>query len=166
MIPVATKNKCLMPVIDSAFLSTDDKPCVLQAVEPERFALVDRFYRTQGYKVKCGVSERVFAIADKDEGFIAAARLVPQSSGHYWLRNLLVTSHWRGQGIATGLMQKTLPNLAPHGCYCFALPHLTDFYTALGFVHNPSQCPEDILRTYNTYRTRGRDWVLMGYIQV
>ncbi|MGV8837408.1 GNAT family N-acetyltransferase [Cellvibrio sp.] len=154
-----------MPLIDPALLSTDDTPFVLQPVEPERFALVDRFYRAQGYKVKCAVNERIYAIADNDEGFIAAARLVPQSSGHYWLRNLLVASHWRGHGIATRLIQNVLPDLAPHGCYCFALPHLTGFYTALGFAHNPSHCPEDILRTYNTYRTRGRDWVLMGYIQ-
>lgn len=154
-----------MPVIAPNFLSSVGKPCVFQPVEPVRFALVDRFYRAQGYKVKCGPSERVYAIADTDEGFIATARLVPQSSGHYWLRNLLVASDWRGQGIATGLMQKLLPDLAPYGCYCFALPHLRDFYLALGFAQDPSHCPEDILHTYNTYRTRGRDWVLMGYIQ-
>lgn len=139
-------------------------PLLFQGVDPERFALVDRFYRAQGYKVKCGASERVYIIS-MDGNYIAAARLVPQASGHYWLRNLLVASDWRGQRIATGLMQKLLPDLAPQGCYCFALPHLTDFYTALGFTQFPSHCPEDILRTYNTYRTRGRDWVLMGYIQ-
>jgi len=144
---------------------SSDESCLFEQIEPVRFALVDRFYRTQGYKVKCGMNERVYAIADKNQGFIAAARLVPQSSGHYWLRNLLVASDWRGQGIATGLMQKLLPDLVPYDCYCFALPHLTGFYTALGFIQNPSHCPEDILRTYNTYRTRGRDWVLMGYIQ-
>lgn len=154
-----------MTVIDPTSLSVVNDLCALQLVEPARFALVDRFYRAQGYKVKCGVSERVYAITNNAEGFIAATRLVPQSSGHYWLRNLLVASDWRGQGIATGLMRKLLPDLAPLGCYCFALPHLTNFYTALGFVHNPSHCPEDIFRIYNTYRTRGRDWVLMGYIQ-
>lgn len=153
-----------MPVPDSAVLSVIDGPCV-QPVDPERFALVDRFYRSQGYKVKCGANERVYAIADEAEGFVAAARLVPQSSGHYWLRNLLVASHWRGQGLATRLMQKLLPDLAPRGCYCFALPHLTAFYGALGFTINPAHCPDDILRTYTTYRARGRDWVLMGYCQ-
>lgn len=138
---------------------------LFEVVEAARFALVDRFYRAQGYKVKCAIHERVYVIADSDRSFVAAARLVPQSSGHYWLRNLLVASDKRGQGIATELMQQLLDDLAPHGCYCFALPHLTDFYTALGFAQNPSHCPEDILRTYNTYRTRGRDWILMGHIQ-
>lgn len=146
--------------------AVNEKIGVFQPVAPVRFALVDRFYRAQGYKVKCAANERVFAITHKNDDFIATARLVPQNSGHYWLRNLLVLNEWRGQGIATDLMHKLLVDIAPQGCYCFALPHLTSFYTALGFVQNPSHCPEDILRTYNTYRARGRDWVLMGYIQV
>ena len=166
MIPVTTKNKLSMPVSDQSPPANINEPGVFQLIQPVRFALVDRFYREQGYKVKCGATERVYAIAHEREQFIAATRLVPQSSGHYWLRNLLVASAWRGQGVATGLMQQLLPDLAPHSCYCFALPHLTGFYTALGFIQNPANCPEDIQRTYNTYRSRGRDWVLMGYSQV
>lgn len=135
-----------------------------QKIEPERFGLIDRFYRAQGYKVKCAANEQVYA-AVNEEGIFAAARLVPQQSGHYWLRNLLVASDKRGQGVASRLMQNLLPDLAPQGCYCFALPHLCDFYTALGFVQNPPHCPEDILRTYHVYRNRGRDWLLMGYLR-
>lgn len=154
-----------MSVTNSAHPAAADEALVFQCIEPERFALIDRFYRAQGYKVKCAVSERIYAVVHDSKGFIATTRLVPQTSGHYWLRNLLVANDWRGQGIATKLMQGLLPELAPSGCYCFALPHLTQFYAALGFIQNPSHCPEDILRTYNTYRARGRDWVLMGYIQ-
>lgn len=135
----------------------------LQLIEPVRLALVDRFYRSQGYKVKCGASERVYTFSDESGAFIAAARFVPQSSGHYWLRNLLVTSDWRGCGVATRLMRHLLSDFVSYGCYCFALPHLTGFYTALGFEQNPTHCPDDIARTYQIYRARGRDWVLMGY---
>lgn len=137
-----------------------------QRVAPERFAVVERFYRAQGYKVKCAATERIYGIVDDGGCFIAAARLVPQSSGHYWLRNLLVMSEARGQGVATTLMRQLLPELAPQGCYCFALPHLIHFYTALGFIQHPAHCPGDILGTYNTYRARGRDWVLMGALDV
>lgn len=135
-----------------------------QHIDPTQFALVDRFYRTHGYNVKCNTNERIYSVNNTDI-FIAAVRLVPQRSGHYWLRNLLVASDWRGQGIATGLMQYLMSDLTTQGCYCFALPHLTNFYTALGFIQNPPHCPDDILCTYNTYRARGRDWALMGYIQ-
>lgn len=154
-----------MNVINTASATTTAVNHNFRRLEPIEHALIDRFYRALGYKVKCGANERVYTIPHTTEGFIAAARLVPQHSGHFWLRNLLVANDWRGQGIATRLMQQLLPDLAPKGCYCFALPHLTDFYSALGFATNPSHCPEDILRTYTTYRTRGRDWVLMGYIQ-
>jgi GNAT superfamily N-acetyltransferase len=163
-IPIAIKTNPEMPETDSSppvFDPASAGSLQLQLIEPERLALVDRFYRSNGYKVKCGASERVYAMAEDD--FIAAARLVPQSSGDFWLRNLLVASDWRGRGVASRLMSELLPDLAPQGCYCFALPHLTDFYARLGFTQNPAHCPDDIARTWQTYRNRGRDWVLMGY---
>jgi len=138
-------------------------PCVFEIQLPEHFALVDRFYRSQGYKVKCAANERVYTQTHQGEGFVAAARLVPQQSGHYWLRNLLVKDVWRGQGLATGLMRSMLQDIAPQGCYCFALPHLSVFYEDLGFIHEPADCPDEIVRKFQTYRSRGRDWLLMGY---
>lgn len=138
-------------------------PYVFEIQPPERFALVDRFYRSQGYKVKCAANERVYTQTAEGEGVVAAARLVPQQSCHYWLRNLLVKDTWRGMGLAKGLMSSLLPDIAPQGCYCFALPHLKAFYENLGFIHEPTDCPEDIVAKFQTYRARGRDWLLMGY---
>lgn len=134
-----------------------------QLIEPARLALVDRFYRSHGYKIKCAANEQVFALLDEARDFIAAARFVPQSSGHYWLRNVLVAPQQRGQGLASRLLIASKPGIAPQGCYCFALPHLTEFYRRLDFDLNPSHCPADILANYQKYRSRGRDWVLMGY---
>ena len=70
----------------------------------------------------------------------------------------------RGQGVATLLMQYLLPQIHPQGCYCFALPHLEQFYLRLGFSLQPKHCPADIQQKYEQYRARGRDWLLMGYI--
>lgn len=142
---------------ESAFL--------LLSLEPARLALADRFYRSFGYKVKCAPQERVFVLSSLEGEWIAAARFVPQSSGHYWLRNLLVAPAYRGQGLASRLLNQVKPLLAPRGCYCFALPHLTDFYTRLTFERDPHHCPADIAAIHSRYRTRGRDWVLMGYQQ-
>ncbi|PUA26576.1 MAG: hypothetical protein B0W54_22790 [Cellvibrio sp. 79] len=138
-------------------------PFLFQAIEPARLALVDRFYRNHGYKVKCAVNEQVFVLANAAGDFVAAARFVPQPSGHYWLRNLLVDPQIRGHGLASHLMLECKPRIAPLGCYCFALPHLTEFYYRLGFERNPDHCPADILTNYQKYRARGRDWILMGY---
>ncbi|HEY8941744.1 MAG TPA: GNAT family N-acetyltransferase [Cellvibrio sp.] len=147
---------CDLPQSEIAF------PFFFHAIEPARLALVDRFYRNHGYKVKCAANEQVFVLANAAGDFVAAARFVPQSSGHYWLRNLLVDPQQRGQGLASYLMIECKPRLAPRGCYCFALPHLSGFYQRLGFELNPGHCPADILANYQKYRARGRDWLLMG----
>lgn len=155
----------------SEFLQTPESPVEISfcCEEPERYPLVDRFYRAQGYKVKTAATESVYVIYDTagagdSMGIIAAARLVPQSSGHFWLRNLLVAKDRRGQGLASALLQYLLPLIHPKGCYCFALPHLEQFYDRLGYQLDPHHCPVDIQQKYQQYRARGRDWLLMGYL--
>lgn len=148
------------------FLTTDanSSALVFSAVPVERYALIERFYRAQGYKVRIAQNECIYVVYNAAE-IVAAVRLVPQISGHFWLRNLLVAKTWRAQGVATGLMQYLLAFMQGRGCYCFALPHLQLFYEQLGFGLQPPHCPNDIQQKYQQYRTRGRDWLLMGYIR-
>ncbi|HTF94832.1 MAG TPA: GNAT family N-acetyltransferase [Cellvibrio sp.] len=153
-----------MTVFESV-VSVQLPPYLFQSVAPERYALVDRFYRAQGYKVKCTEQEKLFVLCLPTGELIAAVRLVPQGSGHYWLRNLLVAPEWRNGGLASALLNHLKPAIAPYGCYFFALPHLLGLYQRLDFDRNPSHCPADIAAIYEKYRSRGRDWVLMGYIQ-
>lgn len=138
----------------------------IERVAPERFACIDRFYRAQGHKVKCAPNETVFSLSIPLKGEMvetaAAVRLVLQSSGHFWLRNLLVAKTCRGQGMARRLMVELLAQIPPQGCYCYALPHLKAFYLSLGFELQPEHCPPDIKQKYEQYRARGRDWLLMG----
>jgi GNAT superfamily N-acetyltransferase len=158
--------------LNQAFKAPPDY--VFYQEQPERYPLVDRFYRRQGYKVKVAANESLFVMyntaaqIDRDTQsasaeMMAAARLVPQSSGHFWLRNLLVAKEHRAKGVASALMQQLLPLIAPQGCYCFALPHLEVFYKRLGFALQPDHCPDDIQQKYQQYRAKGRDWLLMGY---
>lgn len=163
MSPIAIKinRKMAGTYFPSPRPSSAEKPLQFLQIEPAQWSRVEQFYRSHGYKIKCGAGERVYVMAHDD--LIAAARLVPQGSGHYWLRNLLVAGDWRRRGIASKLMRELLPDIAPHGCYCFALPHLVAFYTEVGFVQNPDHCPADIADTFHIYRRRGRDWILMGY---
>ena len=81
-----------------------------------RHALVDRFYRSQGYKVKIAASESVYAVyTATSQGLpvemVAALRLVPQASGHFWLRNLLVAKDQRAGAVARVMMGLTLAML-------------------------------------------------------
>lgn len=141
-----------------------------ESIDALRFPLVDRFYHAQGYKIRCGRNERLFALSHPEHGLIAAARLVPQASGVYWLRNLLVVKMWRQQGIGHALMEQLLSalgsdtNSGPHSCYCFALKHVEQFYLRLHFrLLEPDACDFQIAERYKQYRARGRDWLLMGY---
>ncbi|QEY13305.1 GNAT family N-acetyltransferase [Cellvibrio sp. KY-YJ-3] len=158
-----------MPVSELLQTPSPHSEIVFCAEQPERYAVVDRFYRAQGYKVKTAATESVYVIygvggTGGPTEIIAAARYVPQNSGHFWLRNLLVAKERRGQGLASALLQYSLPLIYPKGCYCFALPHLKGFYDRLGYELEPNHCPTDIQQKYQQYRARGRDWLLMGYL--
>ena len=140
---------------------------VFKCVDELRLPLVNRFYASCNYNVKCGRHDRVFSLSHRGK-IIAAARLMPHSQGHFLLRNLCVAADVRNQGVATYLLTKILPEILPTnntaGCYCYALPHLQSFYLALGFKHlTTEQVPQDIAETHLRNCARKRGWVLMGY---
>ncbi|RYY74947.1 MAG: N-acetyltransferase [Gammaproteobacteria bacterium] len=143
-----------------------------EIVSAARLPLVNQFYSSCRYKVKCGKSDRVYTLRFGGK-IIAAARFLVQKSGYLLLRNLCVAPDMRNQGIATRLLTKALHDLLvtnPINCYCFALPYLKNFYLSLGFEYFSSedllqeQVPEDIVEMYIRNCTRKRGWILMGYI--
>jgi len=142
----------------------DLETCAFDLISELRLPLVNRFYSSCNYRVKCGRFERVYSLS-ADGKIIAAARLIPQRSGHYLLRNLCVEPGLRNQGVASYLLRATLANLGSANCYCYALPHLQHFYLSLKFTHfTPEQVPYDISEMYIRHRSRNRGWILMGYI--
>jgi N-acetylglutamate synthase-like GNAT family acetyltransferase len=141
----------------------DIKKCTFDVISELRLPLVNQFYSGCNYRVKCGRFERVYSLAF-DSKIIAAARLIPQRSGHFLLRNLCVAPELRHQGLASHLLRCLLPMLEGD-CYCYALPHLQAFYLALGFQHfTPEQVPQDIADMYLRHRERKRGWILMGHV--
>lgn len=146
---------------------------IFKCVDELRLPLVNRFYASCNYNVKCGRHDRVFSLSQQGK-IIAAARLMPHSQGHFLLRNLCVAPEMRNQGVATHLLTKILAELVPieelaplkttTACYCFALPHLQNFYLVLGFTHlTIEQVPQDIAEIHLRNCARKRGWVLMGY---
>ena len=141
---------------------------VFKCVDELRLPLINRFYASCNYNVKCGHHDRVFSLTRQGE-IIAAARLMPHSQGYFLLRNLCVAPEVRNQGVATYLLTKILAELLPTNstgsCYCYALPHLQSFYLALGFKHlTTEQVPQDVAETHIRNCARKRGWVLMGYV--
>lgn len=135
----------------------------VQQVDELRLPLVNRFYSHSNYRVKCGRFERVYSLSYAGR-IIAAARLIPQPSGHFLLRNLCVAPELRHQGLASYFLRVIVAELSPANCYCYALPHLQDFYLALDFkLHTPEQVPNDIADMYLRHCERKRGWILMGF---
>lgn len=138
-----------------------------QRVELLRLPLVNHFYARCNYRVKCGRQDLVFSLSQQGN-IIAAARLLPYPQDYFVLRNLCVAPEARKQGVATFLVEKILVELVSMGnaarCYCYVLPHLQDFYLALGFSHlTVEQVPPVVAETHVRNCARKRGWVLMGY---
>jgi len=140
---------------------------VFKCVDELRLPLINRFYASCNYNVKCGRHDRVYSLSLKGE-IIAAARLMPYPQGYFVLRNLCVAPEQRNQGVATSLLTQILLELSlvnlPLHCYCFALSHLQNFYVALGFkCLSLDQVPQDIAEIHIRNCARKRGWILMGY---
>jgi len=137
---------------------------IVEQVAAIKMPLVDKFYQSQGYKIKCGRHERVFSLTHPSYGIVGAARLVPQADD-YWLRNMLIASELRHHGLGTLFIKKILSELQPGNCYCFSTTHAEAFYTKLKFQHlTPEECNTLVAARYEQYRSRGRDWILMGFL--
>jgi len=152
--------------------SIDVKDLRVELVDELRLPLINHFYAECGYRVKCGRSDKIFSARIGGET-IAAARFLLQKSGHFLLRNLCVAPAMRKQGVATHLLIKALHDLrsvaATSSCYCFALPHLKDFYLSLGFtLFSPGELvnhvPADVSEMNSRNRARNRGWILMGFV--
>lgn len=143
----------------------DLEQATFDRVSELRLPLVNRFYAQCNYLVKCGRLDWVYSLS-LGGNIIAAARLLPQPSSHFLLRNLCVAPELRNQGIARYLIRALLSELvsANKNCYCYALPHLQAFYLSLGFKHlTPEQVPPEIAEMHFRNCARKRGWILMGY---
>ena len=120
--------------------SVDLKNLSVECVDELRLPLVDHFYSSCRYRVKCGRQEKVYSVSFGGQ-IIAAARFLLQKSGHFLLRNLCVAPGMRKQGVGSFLLVTALNELrlfaGSSNCYCFALPHLREFYISLGFTPSP-----------------------------
>lgn len=132
-------------------------------IDELRLPLINRFYSECSYKVKCGRQDRVYSLSRNGQ-IIAAARLMLQPSRVYLLRNLCVLPELRNRGVASYFVKKILDDLALQDCYCYALPHLKNFYLALGFHElTLAQVPNDIAEVHLRNQSRKRGWLLMGF---
>ncbi|CAM3738465.1 GNAT family N-acetyltransferase [Parendozoicomonas haliclonae] len=130
-----------------------------QQATGSELGLVNRFYKANGHKGKCGRDDRV-TLARSGDRIVGAVRLIHK--GDIWLlRSLWIAGDQRRLGIGGQLLTACLQGLnAPVWCYPYA--YLVDFYTAHGFCSAlPEQAPAVIARPWQAYRDNGEEFALM-----
>ncbi len=130
---------------------TDISPLWAQELEPIAFPLVNRFFKANGHKGKAKGGERVWVLRQGE--IVAALRACPKAHG-YLLRSVWVSSGRRRESLGTTLLQQSLSQLPT--CWCYAYPHLEQFYQRAGFITvEPEQTPADIHEPYRRYQQQG-----------
>ena len=140
-----------------------NKPALTFSLATEdQLGLVNRFYRTNGHKGKCGRNDRVY-IARDSQAIVAAVRF-SEKVDVWLLRGLWVAVSQRRQGIGGMLLQYCLPEFNKP-VWCYPYEHLAAFYKQYGFCEqHPETAPNDIATQWQAYRQRGHTFTLMQYL--
>ncbi|WP_461538387.1 GNAT family N-acetyltransferase [Spongorhabdus nitratireducens] len=136
---------------------------VFSQVTGDQLGLVNRFYKANGHKGKCGREDRVY-VARSLQGIVAAVRFTLK--GRAWLlRGLWVAQDKRRQGLGYQLLGYCLPKFSePVWCYPYA--YLITFYRKAGFLEQGCEsAPDNIASPWRMYRMRGESFALMSYSQ-
>ena len=129
-----------------------------EVVDPIRFPLINRFYKSCGDKSKAKGGDLVLALKNERE-YLAAVRL--QSVEDWWfLRSLCVSPDCRRQGLGRKLLSHLTPWIEEKPCYCFPFDYLTELYAAEGFCLADT-LPGFIAEQYDRYFKQGRKIVVM-----
>lgn len=122
---------------------------------PQR-RLLEQFYRQHGSRMRtAGDGQQWVARANE---IVAGLNLTPVTGG-FWLTGLLVAPQWRGQQVASRLVEAALTaNPAPVWLFCD--PQLAVLYSRLGFSCT-EQLPEALASRLARYQ-RSKSLLAMG----
>lgn len=142
----------------------------MQIYSGYQLALIDRFYKSCGLRVRCHENETVFGLRLSAENtsdyapLLAAVRFIPVSEQYWLMRNVCVAESHRRHGLASQLLSFCLPLLNPPRCYCYARDYLYPLYHALGFQQFACETvPAAVAEEYCRYLKNKKDLLLLGY---
>ncbi|MBS9760647.1 GNAT family N-acetyltransferase [Pseudomonas mosselii] len=105
-------------------------PLTCTRLPPIQRRLLEQFYRQHGSRMRAaGDGEQWVARSGE---IIGGMNLSPVEDG-YWLTGLFVAPQWRGQQVASQLLQTAL-GAATTPTWLFCHPDLTPFYQRLAFI--------------------------------
>ncbi|MCE0917579.1 GNAT family N-acetyltransferase [Pseudomonas sp. NMI760_13] len=105
-------------------------PLTCTLLPPIQRRLLEQFYRQHGSRMRAaGDGEQWVA---RSGGIVGGMNLTPVDGG-YWLTGLFVAPQWRGQKIASQLLEAALAD-STCATWLFCHPDLTPFYQRLAFT--------------------------------
>jgi GNAT superfamily N-acetyltransferase len=117
---------------------------------------LNRFYKENKDKARAKPSDLMFVAQDEDEQVRAALRLLPYQ-GFLFLRSVLTQAEYRGQGLASELIEFVIQQQANSGVnlpiYTLPTPLAAPLYIRLGFKPiDRDEIPSELLASYRRFR--------------
>lgn len=134
----------------------------IHPLEPLRFPLVARFYKTHYPPGKPKKDERIWVI-DGPSGLCGAVRF-QQRLEYQLLTGMLLHPDLRGTGLSHRLLDAVQETLCQRPSFCLAFRPLTTLYAQHGFTPvDHHVLPDDLAARLHRYCQSGKNLVAMEY---
>ncbi|CAH0541743.1 GNAT family N-acetyltransferase [Vibrio marisflavi] len=135
----------------------------IELLEPIKLPLITKLYKAHYPSGKAKKNEKII-VGYLDNQIVAVVRL--RSIAPYrLLTGMLVIPEQRGFGFASELLQFCQQYELKEKDYCFAYPHLEQFYLSQGFKKvNSRQLPTLLEQLFSRYTNCGKALIAMQYI--
>lgn len=131
----------------------------IECLSPERYPLVNKFYRQFGARGKAKSHDLVFVVRANNE-VVAAAKLIQCDDDTYLLAGVFTAPAFRNQGHALSLITYIVNNY--DYIVTFAYCNLMPFYHRIGF-NAVASLPPQLSKLFEQYQKQGRNIVAMMY---
>lgn len=135
----------------------------IELLDPIKLPLITKLYKAHYPSGKAKKNETtIVGYLDNQIVSVVRFRFIDP---YRLLTGMLVIPEQRGYGFANELMQYCQQNELKEKDYCFAYPHLEQFYKANGFhTIEPTKLPPPLELLYSRYTNCGKALIPMQYI--
>ncbi|MEC6799322.1 GNAT family N-acetyltransferase [Photobacterium sp. S4TG1] len=127
-----------------------------------RLPIVNKLYK-DFYPAGKAKRDEILWVGESPLGIVCCVRFKPIGELQL-LTGMLVKPEFRGQKIATHLLQHVTPQIKQKPCYCFAFIELEALYQHAGFITlSPQQLPHDLQQRFERYCNSGKKLIPMQY---
>ncbi|EGU32135.1 hypothetical protein VIBRN418_13211 [Vibrio sp. N418] len=134
----------------------------IETLDPIKLPLVSRLYKAHYPSGKAKKNEQTI-VAYHQQQLIGVVRFKPIEQ-YQLLTGMLVIPEQRGKSIGHALLLHCQQSICNGNTYCFAYPHLEDFYQQHGFATiEQSTLPACLKQLFERYIGSGKALIPMHY---